>query len=285
VNKIALGTAQFGLDYGIANAGGCVGFEDVEEILHYAHHAGIATLDTAIAYGESEKVLGLAGIGEFEVITKLPSVPTEEDVGEWVHHQIRESKQRLGVDGLKAVLLHRPLELLGERGGEIYDALQACKQNENVEKIGISVYQPSDVRSIIQKFNIDLIQLPYNFLDGRWETLFVELKQKEVEIHVRSVFLQGLLLMENKPAYFQRWSGLWALFDDWLSENQITPLEACLNYVLQKPQIDKLVVGVDSLAQLKQITAAVRSIPDNMPSELKTEDEMLLNPGLWRLDD
>jgi len=139
--KLALGTAQFGFPYGIANASGQVCLDEAAAILDQAWKAGFRVLDTAIAYGDSEACLGEVGIRGFNIITKLPAVPENcDDIAGWVHGQIAASLGRLRVASMHGVLLHRPDQLLSRDGKVLFRALQSLKDNGQAQKIGVSIY-------------------------------------------------------------------------------------------------------------------------------------------------
>ena len=141
MNRLALGTVQFGLPYGIANQAGQVSRTEANAMLQLALANGIDTLDTAIAYGDSETCLGEVGSQGFRVVTKLPALPDNcADIGDWVQQQVNASLSRLGVVEVYGLLLHRSEQLLGSNGVELYQALQALKDNGQVQKVGVSIY-------------------------------------------------------------------------------------------------------------------------------------------------
>lgn len=284
--KLALGTAQFGMDYGIANRGGRVPQDEIAAILTRARSGGIDTLDTAIAYGESESALGKCGLAGWRIITKLGPVPEDHpDAGAWVAEQIRGSLQRLGVTSLYGVLLHSPGQLLESRGGEILSALETTKRDGLARKTGISIYDPSELDGLRDRFQPDIVQAPFNILDRRLiESGWMRrMEQSGIEVHVRSIFLQGLLLMgaDERPRSFQRWDGLWASWHGWLQETGLTPLEACVRHALSFPQISRVVAGVDSLRHLEEICNAAHGDAPDLPSSMHTDDIDLLNPSKW----
>lgn len=285
-HKIALGTAQFGLPYGIANTIGQVSCAEASSILSLATQRGISTLDTAIAYGESESVLGNIGIPDWQIISKLPALPDAEvNVANWVESQVIGSLKRLKVGRLHALLLHRPAQLLEHRGGELYRALVAQQNCGAVEKIGISIYAPSELDQLMPNMHFDLVQAPVSVLDSRMlDSGWLErLSTLGCELHVRSVFLQGLLLMSpnNRPAQFDRWQPLWSIWNAWLSDSGLTPLQACLRHVFSTPGIAKVVLGIESVAQLEQILSATEGGLPPLPAGLNMGDPQLLNPALW----
>ena len=152
-------------------------------------------------------------------------------------------------------------------------------------KIGVSVYDHIQLQSILDNFDIDLVQLPFNILDRRMidNGVLATLRSKGVEVHARSVFLQGLLLMseQNRPDKFNRWSGLWRIWREWLNDNQITALEAAIRHAISMPEISKVLVGVDNVDQLKEIVTASSGVLPNIPDEMFTNDIDLLNPSNW----
>lgn len=285
-SRLALGTAQFGLNYGIANQTGQVPVSDAAAILDGARVAGLDTLDTAIAYGDSEHRLGQIGVKQWQIVSKLPQLPDRlPDVGAWVRASVMGSIERLNLSCLGALLLHHPADILGTQGEALYAAMVELKSLGLVKKIGISIYQPDELDALLEHMAFDVVQAPFNILDRRlidsgW---LGKLRDLKVELHVRSVFMQGLLLMPAtlRPAKFQRWQPLWAEWDRWLSAHQLTPLEACLRYALSFNEIQRVIVGVDTPGQLKEImTAASGNLPP-VPVGLRSTDVALLNPSNW----
>jgi aryl-alcohol dehydrogenase-like predicted oxidoreductase len=281
----ALGTVQFGLPYGVANRQGQVSFEEAEAILELSKQEGIRTLDTAIAYGESEEVLGRLGVSGFQVITKLSEIPNGVNIANWVEEQVVLSRERLGIDRFYSIMLHRPEQLLSSRGPELYQVLQSLKRRGITEKVGISVYSPSELSKIYASMHFDLVQAPLNVLDRRMihSGWLVRLQRMGVEIHIRSIFMQGLLLMSqnDRPEKFSPWQDLWRQWHVWLDEQNISALEACLAFGAHFPEIDKLVVGVDSVRQLRQILSVSPDLLPSLPDTLFSDDLALINPANW----
>lgn len=286
VERLAIGTVQFGQKYGVANRNGQVSYDEAKSIIHRANRSGIDTLDTAIAYGESENRLGEIGIQNWKVVSKLPEVPDEcEDVFTWVVNSVQESLHRLKQKNLYALLLHRPEQLLGDNGMHIYSALQQLKEDGLIKNIGASIYIPQELESLNVKYKLDIIQAPFNILDRRliesgWLS---RLAEQDIELHVRSVFLQGLLLMptDEMPQKFNKWASLWSDWDEWLKVSDMTPLEACLRYVLSFSEISKVIVGVDSLQQLNEIISAANGISPVVTEKIQCSDIDLINPAHW----
>lgn len=288
-SRLALGTVQFGMPYGIANYAGQVKPSEVASILEIARHAGIDTLDTAIAYGESERCLGELGVSDFRIVTKLPALPDQfENAARWVTSQVEASLQRLKVTSLYGLLFHHPADLLGPHGAALSDALTQLRQNGIVTKTGYSAYRPDDVPELQSRHAATLVQMPLNLFDRRLVSsgCLSRFKENGVEVHTRSAFLQGLLLMPaaKRPAYFDRWRGSFDRFQKWLEATAQTALEACIGFIVQQPAVDRIVVGVDNAAQLQQIVAAAQRATDSYPHDLEITDEELISPALWRIE-
>lgn len=171
ISKLALSTAQFGLQNGIANQQGQVNRVVAKAMLGFALLHGIDTLDAAIAYGESETCLGKVGAQRFRIITKLPSLPENcLDVGSWVREQVSGSLARLGVSAVFGLLLHRPEQLLGYNGKKLYPVLLALNDSGNVQKVAISIYSANELPELTKRFQFDIVQAPFNLVDQRLHT-------------------------------------------------------------------------------------------------------------------
>jgi len=284
---LALGTVQFGLRYGVANQTGQVSQQQVNAILAAAASAGVDTLDTAIAYGESEASLGRAGTERLRVVTKLPALPQVcPSIESWIEEQLDGSLRRLGRTSVEAVLLHRPTDLLGSRGEEYLSALQKAAVGR-CRLLGVSIYGPGELDALWPFWQPQIVQAPCNVLDRRllssgW---LGRLAAQAVEVHTRSTFLQGLLLMsaERRPAAFAPWFPLLDRWLGWCREQSLTPLSAAMGFVLTQPGISRVIVGVDSTDQLQEILAAARPGQKQPPADLFSEDVGLIDPSHWKL--
>jgi aryl-alcohol dehydrogenase-like predicted oxidoreductase len=283
---LALGTAQFGFDYGIANQGGRVSHDEVKAIIALAKSGGIDVIDTAIAYGESETSLGAIGVDSFKVITKLPAIPDEvTEVSCWVKDQIQASLKRLNVKSIYGVLLHRSQQLTDIKGTELSKVLKQLKVDGVVQKIGVSIYSPNELQSIMTVCEIDIVQAPFNILDQRLLTSgwLKKLHGLGVEVHTRSAFLQGLLLMPKAsiPQKFMRWMSIFDQWHDWLKENDISAIQACIGFVQNFTQITKVVVGVETAFQLDELIMAAKHKKNVVWPRISCSDENLINPSNW----
>lgn len=286
--KIALGSAQFGMHYGINNSSGKVGHQDLSKILKLASENNITTIDTAINYGGSESSLGEIGVGSFDVVSKLPPLTKREfDIQNWALNEVKGSISRLQKPHLYGLLLHNPADLLSKQGDQLYEALQSVKHLGLVKKIGISIYSSSELDVIHNKYEFDIVQAPYNLIDRKIETSgwLQRLFEDGIEVHARSVFLQGLLLFGSKdkiPSHFKPWKPLLVKWWKWLEEGKFDPVKACLSFVLSKQQINRVIVGVDSSSQLKGILSLLKDTNYSSWPDLSSEEEMLINPSKWQ---
>ena len=283
--KIALGTVQFGTHYGIANTTGQVKKNEIESILKFAKISGIDTIDTAISYQSSEQYLGDIGVNNFNLITKLPEVPNNcENLRVWITKQIQKSLNFLKVKSLSGVLLHKPIQLLDKDKKDLWNILIDLKKNGIIKKIGYSIYTPDELEKLWSLYKPDLVQAPYNIFDRRLETSgwLTRMSDKKVEIHIRSIFLQGLLLMNEKsrPKKFKKWPLVWSKWDNWLKENDSTSVQAAVSFALSDSRISRVVVGVDNLKQFKDIINSANNIYP-FPESFHITDTKLLNPSEW----
>lgn len=288
-NRVALGTVQFGQQYGVANRVGKVSAPEVKTILAYAWSAGIDTLDTAARYGDCERRLGTTGVSNWKVMTKLPHLPHPcPDVPGWVRASMEGSMARLQIATLDAIMVHRSEDLAGPDGEALYRSLLESKAEGRVRKIGISISRPAEIDTVWQRFRPDLVQAPLSVFDRRLEVSgwLARLHAAGTEIHIRSIFLQGLLLMapEERPAYFAKWASVWERWHEWLRDQSLTPLQACVRFALAQRTVARVVMGFESLKQLQVTLQDARGDALATPCSLGSEDENLVEPGRWRLN-
>ena len=277
--KLALGTAQFGLNYGVSNAVGKVSDHELQQILQVAAAAGITLLDTAQAYGDAESRLGMMSMEDFQVISKLAPGTTAATVRVAVHHSLEQLKQ----PNLYGLMLHRTQDYCPE----LWKELQLIQSAGFIGKLGISVYTPEELDAWYAHNPLpSLVQLPANLLDQRFlrSGWLDRLKDAECEIHVRSVFLQGLLLMSptQRPHRFSRFNAQLNSFDTLAQQYGRLNLALAIQYAM--PQIDRFVIGCCSAAELSDIIKASQQAPILNTSELASlisDDIQLLNPALW----
>jgi aryl-alcohol dehydrogenase-like predicted oxidoreductase len=290
LGKFGLGTVQWGLPYGIANPNGVVSPETVKKLLSAASHVGIEVLDTASLYGEAEAVLGENPLDGFKVVTKTPSFAgecvTDADV-DVLNATFHRSLDYLRVTNVHGLLIHHANNLLLPGGEKLISAMVKLKEDGLVKKIGVSVYDSKQVDSVLKLFTPDLVQLPLNVFDQRMlESGHVELlKNSGVEIHVRSVFLQGLLLMPMSyvPKYFQPISPLITRWHDAARSQGFTTHQAAIAFVKNIPYVDTVLVGLDSVAQFNSCVDSFSIDKQFDASGLACNAPAFVNPSLWKL--
>ena len=290
INKLGLGTVQWGLPYGVANQHGITTPETVSALLNDARQHGIEVLDTASLYGKSEAVLGTNSLEGFKVVTKTPRFSASH-ISDIEVNQLSETfQQSLGLLKCKknyALLIHHADNLLVTGGEKLLAAMMQLKKDGLVEKIGVSVYDSMQVDAVMKKFTPDLVQLPFSVMDQRMLTSghLERLKKEGVEIHVRSVFLQGLLLMplKNIPAFFEPVRSLLTRWHAAAQEQGLTVNQAALSFVKNSPYVDTVLVGLDNLAQFRSCIDDFATNINFDATGLACNDSTFINPSRWRL--
>jgi aryl-alcohol dehydrogenase-like predicted oxidoreductase len=292
IAKLGLGTAQFGLAYGVTNERGRVPESEAGEIVAAALAAGFDLVDTAAAYGDSEEVLGrvLSPQSRVRIVSKLPPVLSDR-IGDTEIDDCRaavaRSLARLRRTSLDALLLHRPDELRKPGGEKLARLLSDLKQTGTVAKIGISAYDRAQIDLSLERLPLDVVQVPVNLLDQRLlrDATLDRLKRGNVEIHARSAFLQGVLLADpaNLPAYFVPHLDRLRAVGITAERAGLSHLALCLRFVLAQPAVDRVIVGVTSLAELRQIVDAATiasPLPDGLGA-LAGGAPDLVDPSRW----
>ena len=284
VDRLALGTAQFGMAYGIANSSGEPSQDAIDEMLLMAHKSGIRTLDTAYAYGKSEERIGsfVRRSGkEFNIISKMPDEPGP------LSAFINSSLKRLAADSIYGYMLHSFNSIKSRN--HIMEEFDAIKAKGIINATGVSLYHTQELDYIIENnIRVDILQIPYNIFDQRFEPYFPQLKNMGIKIYARSVFLQGLFFLEQA-----RIEKEFSMAKDTIdkvcriaSEINVPVHSLCLSFALLNPDIDKVIIGVDSLGQLKKNLEALRSIKKvkavyEILKSLKLHNEKVILPYKW----
>lgn len=290
--ELALGTAQFGLDYGITNTQGRVTDTDAAAMLARAWAGGIRVLDTAPAYGSSEASLGRAFAAQpprdWRVVTKtlpLRSAQVDAAAVARVEAAFAESLRQLGTDGVDTWLVHHADDLLVPGGGALYALLRAQQDAGRVKRIGASVYDGAQVRQLLDRYTLDVVQLPASIADQRLlrDGSVQRLAEAGVEVHVRSLFLQGLLLADADfvarrfPAH-----AAWAQrFRDECRERGLSAVQACLSFFRAQPAFGVAVLGAASGAQLAELLAAWSAAAPVDWSGWAVDNPAVTDPRKW----
>jgi len=285
IDKLALGTVQFGIDYGITNKHGRVSQQKADPIIdHYCQSVTAPLLDTAIEYGIAEQVIGrhLAnGTAQPGIVTKI-NCPAEN-----MENEFKASLGQLGVDQVYGLLVHDASVLMGYSGNKILEKLKSFQDRGWVDKIGASVYGGHQIEAFLKFKELNLIQLPFSIFDDRLLTsgILGKLHADGCEVHARSIFLQGIALMPSGhlPDFLSALNPSLEILDKHAIENEMSRLELALSFVLSQPTIDRIVVGVTSLQELEEILNAAKKIAQGqiVDISLKNIPHELLDPRTW----
>ena len=289
-SKLGLGTAQWGMPYGVSNSKGQTPTDEVNRILKFAHSAGISMIDTASLYGNAEQAIGQSNIASFRVITKTPKfgkhMVNHEDV-DLLIQAFTESLKKLRLQSVYGLLIHNADDLKAKNVCLLIDALEDLKSQGFVEKIGVSVYGTEQIKRSLDLFRPDIIQLPVNVFDQRLiqDGTIDYLCGLGVEIHARSAFLQGLLLMNPNevPDYFEPWAPLLVNWHQFCSDQQISPLHAALGFVCNLEGVSYAVIGVQDRNQLDEILDTVIPFTSVDLKQFACDDLRLIDPSSWNL--
>ncbi len=291
--KLALGTAQFGQPYGVANTLGQPDEAVVRSILGKAAAAGVRIIDTACLYGESEEVLGrcLPSPPIFDIITKTPKFQglTGAQAVAALQTALEASCNKLRHDPLYGLLVHDANDLLGPAGPALWHAMQALQAEGRVNRIGASIYTAAQVDALLPRFPIDLVQLPLSLLDQRLVRggQLAAMAAAGVEIHARSVFLQGALLLQpgQLPPHLKGLGPYVEQIGAAAAAQKVRPLDLALRYVAGLPEVAAVVCGVESVEQFQQL-AAVLAAPEpsllpGLTQACACDDPSLVDPSRW----
>jgi aryl-alcohol dehydrogenase-like predicted oxidoreductase len=285
--QLALGTAQFGLDYGITNTRGRVPQHEAAALLRQAWDGGVRIVDTAQAYGNSEEVLGATMRDAWRVVTKtlaLRSDRVDDSAIARVDTAFAQSQRHLGK--IDTLLVHHAQDLLVPGGERLFAWLHDRKLRGDVSRIGVSVYDGHEIAALLDRFDFDVVQLPANIADQRLigDGSIARLHAAGVEIHVRSLFLQGLLLAEPKLAA-ERFPERRYWFDEFRAEcvkQGLSPQAACFGFFKSHPEFSKAVVGVSGAGELAELLDAWKSFGAVDWSGWAVDNTSFTDPRLWK---
>ena len=261
--KLSIGSAQFGFKYGICNKNGIVTRHELKRIFKYCKLKKINSVDSAQGYGKSHKVLGLTGLKKFQITTKISNIKKLKNkyLEKKVTLEVNKILEELKVKKIHALLIHNTNQLKGKFGKKYFEILQKLKNKKKFKKLGVSVYNKKELDLILKNYNIDIVSLPLSLANQQFcqNNYLLKLKKRGIEIHVRSIFLQGLLLssISELPKKFKKNKFLLEWFD-WLESKNYNSLDASLCFIKNIKHIDKIVIGIDNLNQLKMIVKSYK---------------------------
>jgi aryl-alcohol dehydrogenase-like predicted oxidoreductase len=290
--KLGLGTVQWGMAYGIANRTGQPKGEEVAGLLQLARLHHIDLLDTACTYGEAETQLGNQGhvLQGIKIVTKTPPIKSGQIANDDIDQVLAafaESLRRLRCQQVYGLMVHHADNLLLPGAERLWAALNNIKKQGLAVKIGVSVYHPAQLAQILNRHEIDLVQLPLNIYDQRFAQtgLLGKLKKLGVEVHARSAFLQGLLLLppERLPPHFHSIRPHHEQLYRCAMESALSPRDACLHFCLNRTDIDRVVVGCETKEQLSEIISAAKQPEKSLSwaESFAINDEAIINPSMW----
>jgi aryl-alcohol dehydrogenase-like predicted oxidoreductase/spore coat polysaccharide biosynthesis protein SpsF (cytidylyltransferase family) len=303
---LILGGAQLGSKYGITNEQAAPSYTEVDVLINAALNSGITTFDTARAYGDSESAIGkaLCNVSEdkVQIVTKLgslsdcPSDGSASTVASFVEASIFRSCRELRRNVLDCVLLHR-VSHRDEWNGEAWRTLKNLKDHGVINQLGASVQSPVELQRVLHDALVTVIQMPFNIVDGRWHDVLVDLieakRDREISVHARSVYLQGLLLTDDATLWRRANCTIFEDVVSWLGEqanefDRESIADLCLSYVQSQSWVDGVVVGMTSITQLRE-NVRLATLKLMTPEELASLDrhrpelpEVVLNPAFWR---
>lgn len=284
--KIALGTANFGQKYGLA---GKIIKSDkkIKKIIQFANNSKIKLIDTSNNYGSSETLLGNNNLKNFKIITKLKISNDEKksnDLENIVFNKVEESLFKLNIKKLYAILLHESDDLKSNKRHKLIKVLKKLKKRNLVSKIGISIYNPKELNFIWPFWKPDIVQCPFNILDRRiYESGWLKkLKKNKTEIHVRSIFLQGLLLQNEKsmPRKFKKWKNIFKKWDNYCKKENISKIQGCINFIKSFKKISFVIIGFEDIKQVKNIISYFENDRKSYTT-IACNDIRLIDPRLW----
>ena len=284
--KIALGTANFGQKYGLA---GKIIKSDkkIKKIIQFANNSKIKLIDTSNNYGSSETLLGNNNLKNFKIITKLKISNDEKksnNLENIVFNKVEESLLKLNIKKLYAILLHESNDLKSNKRHKLIKVLKKLKKRNLVSKIGISIYNPKELNFIWPFWKPDIVQCPFNILDRRiYESGWLKkLKKNKTEIHVRSIFLQGLLLKNEKsmPRKFKKWKNIFKKWNNYCKKENISKVQGCVNFIKSFKKISFVIIGFEDIKQVKNIISYFENDRKSYTT-IACNDIRLIDPRLW----
>tara|TARA_B100001750_G_C15376905_1_gene530322 strand:- start:55 stop:981 length:927 start_codon:yes stop_codon:yes gene_type:complete len=287
IRKISIGTANFDKNYGAISSNKIFTINKINKILKESKKLKINTIDTSSTYGDVEKKLGNCNLKDWKVITKLPKLNLDSvSIEDQIFKYTLSSINRLNIKCLDSILVSDVSQIFSKRGDEIIKGLCKLKKEGITKRVGFSVYFPNETKSLLEVFTPDIIQIPYSVIDRRFEknNLIRKLHDKNIKIYARSIFLQGILLTNSigRDKYFDRkWKNVFRFWDNYISKNNLDPIEVCLSYVLKNKYIYKIVVGLNSKKKVENTIKVLNKkiiFPKNF-----CNDENLLIPYKWKI--
>tara|TARA_Y100001970_G_scaffold143080_1_gene175854 strand:+ start:176 stop:1051 length:876 start_codon:yes stop_codon:yes gene_type:complete len=286
--KYGLGTAQLGQIYGITKRKKIYSTKESKKIIDLIKNnlKKIDLIDTAELYGDSEKLIGKLDTKLLKIVTKINISTNKKNLRNQIIEKFNNSLKKLNKKSIYGLLIHNPLILKKKDfQNEIFDTLIELKEKKFVKNLGLSIYNPQELEYHLNQFNYDIIQSPFNLLDQRIKKQgwLNEFKNKKIKFHARSIFLQGLLLTKknNRDLYFNRFESFWKEWDHFILSKKIKPIDICLNFILNQKNVNRILIGVNSINELKYILKFNKNILSNFEYNKKISNS-LIDPRRWQ---
>lgn len=268
------------MNYGIMNKFNYNKKKELEKILSFLKKKKIKFLYTSRYYGISNKILSKKNLDFFEIFAKFKA------------NDLLDAKFKLNLNNDKKMLKKDKLILIidgieklsNKKANKVYSNIINLKKSGDLYKFGYSIYSFNKLKKICDNFKPDILQCPYSVIDRRLEEnkLLQFLKKKNIEVHVRSIFLQGLLLTQPSklPKKFLKWKKKFQAFSQHMYKNNVSNLNGCINFVQKNKNIDKILLGIDKISHLEEILNVNLNKKIKFPN-IYSRDEKLINPSKW----
>ena len=285
MSQIILGTANLNKKYGFLKKS--IRFSEFKKIIKNSNKNKVRYIDTSINYSGVHKILGKLNLNKIKVITKI-SIPTNNNINAklWIKKIIKNIVRDLKTRSLYCVLIHNSNILLNNKYKKYILNLNELKKKGKIKKIGFSVYNLREAKILLKKYKFDILQVPLNIINQTFcdKNFLQNIRKKNIEIHARSIFLQGILLSKDlrKMKYFKRWRTFWKDYYNWLNKNRVSGLTACLSFINGVKNISGYVIGIENEKQFKQVLDC--KIKKNLKFEsfLSQKNKKLIDPSKWK---
>lgn len=288
--KLILGAAQFSGSYGFDKTKYTLTKKEIKKIFNCMKNNDINFLDTSLEYINVGKKIKLYKTKKVKFITKIKFKNSdlknkdEKQIKEIIMKRLLLSKKEMNIEYFHSLLIHNFEILEQSNQKKLFNVLVKLKKNGELGKIGFSIYNFKKLKSSLKKFDPDIIQCPYNIFDRRLDDVDLKkiIRKKKTSIHVRSIFLQGLLLLspENLPKKFLKWKNKFVKWHNWSKKRGISKVDAIFSFLNSNKNIDKIIFGVQNLNQLNEIlNLKIKKI--RIPTYLESKDKNLISPNLW----
>lgn len=287
INKICIGSANFGMEYGLDKKSPLLK-KDIKEIFEFLKKENTIYIDTAANYKNSEIIIGKYSTKKFKIITKIKKIPKGvNDLEKWLKNEIYTSCKKLRVNKIYGLLVHDTQDLKNKKKAKkIYKTFDILKKSKIIEKIGLSIYNPNELDLYLKNYNFEIVQAPLNIFDRRiinsgW---LKKINEKGIEFFARSIFLQGLLIKDiNKiDKFFSPYKKKFEKFENWTQKLNISKVEACIRFVNSYREVDKVIVGINNRMHFFENYKFLKKDKLIVPNSLEIKSGKILNPKLWK---